>query len=64
MAQKHILLKRASAFNRKGQGLVEYALLIAAVVGIVVFVARGSLKSGVNTVVQTVMDRATEAAGS
>lgn len=51
-------------FNRKGQGLIEYALLIAAVVGIIVFVGRGSLKTGERAVVQTVMGNATVVARS
>lgn len=53
-----------SILNRKGQGLVEYALLIAAVCSIIVLVGRGTLKTGEVRIVQQVMSNATAVARS
>lgn len=62
MSQKDRLLKIKSLLNKRGQGFIEYALILALVVGIVIFVGNTTLKTGVNSVVKTAMNTAINSA--
>lgn len=64
MSVKHVFSKCNAIKNHRGQGFIEYALILALVVGIVVFVGNSTLKTGVNSVTKTAMNSAISQAGS
>lgn len=64
MSIKHVFSKCKTQLNQRGQGFIEYALILALVVGIVVFVGQTTLKTGVNSVTRTAMNSAISQAGS
>ena len=57
-----VIDKIKAKLNQKGQGMVEYAVIIAVVAGIAVAVLNGNLKESITQAFDTAGDKVNEAA--